>query len=71
MERYYVTRTTNWDDEKPCEEAFKTQKKHPNDEDWSVDIESIRAFVDKYGDCVISKIGPDEYTIEIYDGWRE
>ena len=40
---------------------------------WVVEINNLNSFVDKYGDCILSKPNCEEgyYGIEIYDGYRE
>lgn len=38
---------------------------------WAVELTDILSFVDKYGDCVISRNGNGFGEIEIYDDYRE
>jgi len=44
-----------------------------DDEDWFVEVDDLLAFIKKYGRCVVGPhyTNPDEWHIEIYDGYRE
>ena len=67
MIKFRVTRTSMYEDEQPCEEAFE------DDERWFLLIENLEAlenFIRKYGDVVISMTEKTNF-LEIYDDYRE
>ena len=72
----YLCSRASAPDEKPCDEAFLvtfTRARHHigAKEGWAVEIDDIMAFVDKYGDCVVSRDDNGFCAIHIYDGYIE
>lgn len=39
--------------------------------EWAVELDDVMIFVDKYGDCVVSRNNSGFATIEVYDDYRE
>lgn len=68
--KFTVTRTSQWDNEKPCERAKFDEVDIWGDKRWYIEIntiEELMAFKREVGVPII--IGSD--SIEIYDGYRE
>lgn len=111
MTKYIVTRTSEWGNKQPCEEAkqesliihtwctCKTLEESKKQEwfwrdgtfnhikiqgkegvrhsqiclRWTVEIDDLQAFIEKYGECVVALSNSDDIplSIEIYDNYRE
>lgn len=69
--KFIVTRTSQWDDEKPCENAkLDNEVDLFGNKQWYIEIntiEELMAFKREVGVSII--IGSN--SIEIYDGYRE
>ena len=68
MIRFRVTRTSMYEDEQPCEEAFA------DGEGWFLlieNLESLEKFIRKYGSVVIHMTEKYDNFLEIYDDYRE
>lgn len=69
--KFIVTRTSQWDNEKPCENAkLDNEVNLWGDKQWYIEIntiEELMAFKQEVGFAII--IGNN--SIEIYDGYRE
>ena len=74
-----IRRTSVWDDEKPCQEAYKEKYVSDNGNKyigWFIDINSLDELLElkeKYGDIIITNniLNQDRLELEIYDTLRE
>ena len=73
--RFRITRTSNYDDAQPCEEAYTLSGEDDPSErrcDWYIHIDTLGellAFSQKYGELILNTL--NDPSIEIYDTWRE
>ena len=75
-----VSRTSEYNDNSPCDGAYKEVEEIKLDSGdvyhiiyWYIDIElsEIGEFIKKYGKIIIGIDTNGKYYIEIYDEWRE
>ena len=68
VRHFFVTRTSLWYDEKPCDDAKRTG--FGDDQKWCVTADLIE-FIDKHGKCVVCTDRDGYIFVEIYDNYRE